>query len=145
MRWANLMRLVICCEMESFGLVNGSTRASRVSPKREIARCVLRSDGSKSDVSRLRRSAVRLSSLIALGTSCISFGLRRALIRWIITADGLGLGRVNMVFSDQSTSVRSSSQTARRLLLMITSLTNSPSRVQMDLQIPVFMLDVESF
>jgi hypothetical protein len=50
-----------------------------------------------------------------------------------------------MVFSDQSTSVRSSSQTARRLLLMITSLTNSPSRVQMDLQIPVFMLDVESF
>ena len=32
------------------GLVNGSTRASGVSPRRESAQCVLRSDGFKPDI-----------------------------------------------------------------------------------------------
>jgi hypothetical protein len=127
------------------GSVNGLTRASSVSPRRESATCVLCSDGLKSDVLRLCRSAVRLSSLIALGTSCISFGLRRALMCWIIAVDGSGLRRENIVFSDQSTSVSLSSHTARRLLLITTLLTSSPSRVQIDLKIPVVMLDVETY
>jgi len=89
-------------------------------------------------------SAVILSSLIAHGTPCASFRLRRA---WMHSEfDKSELSNEYIEFFDQSASVRCSNHIARRLLLMTTSPIRIPSHTQRSLHIPyiksVYIMDI---